>query len=303
MNIIGQEKLLAELNTYTLDTFPHTVLITGEKGSGKHLIAGKIAEILNLKANNMVEDVLDSYIYKCAKKDKLKTREQASKDLGSEFQDEIRSYIDRLQTDSKLGLYVLDFTSKYIGRRRTNVIQYSALKLAEEPHNNIYFIIIIDDVRMLLDTIYNRCRVFETQPYTREQLQNFTQNEQLLSILRTPGQIIDANSNVINDCIDTCNKIADKIETINLPNLLKVVDKINYGDNFDKFEVELFLDTLTIKLFEKYYNEHKANYLDYYLFVTKEKQKLRNNIQVLTIDRERFMEHFLVSFWEVAHGL
>ena len=47
--IKGQSKLLNIVNNFTLDTLPHTILLEGLKGSGKHSIVSYIADKLNLQ--------------------------------------------------------------------------------------------------------------------------------------------------------------------------------------------------------------------------------------------------------------
>ena len=50
--MIGQKKLLEKLNTYDLDKFPRSLLLLGEKGSGKHLICDYVkTNILKLPLN------------------------------------------------------------------------------------------------------------------------------------------------------------------------------------------------------------------------------------------------------------
>ena len=47
--IVGQEELLNKINTYTLDNFPHSLILVGAKGSGKNLICDYIANHLNIE--------------------------------------------------------------------------------------------------------------------------------------------------------------------------------------------------------------------------------------------------------------
>lgn len=282
--MIGQEKLLKEINSYTLDNFPHTVLITGERGSGKHTLTEEIVAKFKLP----VIHVFDS----CKKLP------------------EIREYIqENIYNETTPKFYIFDLVKLIDARTRSDIydsIQYNLLKLAEEPLQNIFIIILSETKNTVLNTIINRCRVFEMGSYTPDELLTFAKCENeadkklLANVLRTPGQVTSANPTAVKKCIDTVHTIIDKIETINLPNLLKVVNMINYKDEFDKIDFNLFLDVMPNMLFESYFYDNKPNYYNYYMFTMNEFKKPR---QFAMMDRERFIEHFLVSFWEVAHGL
>ena len=43
-DIVGQDNLIKKLNNYTLDTFPHSIILSGEEASGKHMISNYISE-------------------------------------------------------------------------------------------------------------------------------------------------------------------------------------------------------------------------------------------------------------------
>ena len=36
--MIGQQELVNKFNSYTLETLPHTILLLGDRGCGKHLL-------------------------------------------------------------------------------------------------------------------------------------------------------------------------------------------------------------------------------------------------------------------------
>ena len=51
--IIGQDKILSQINTFTIDSLPSAIMIIGENGSGKHTIVNYIAERFKL----IIEDI------------------------------------------------------------------------------------------------------------------------------------------------------------------------------------------------------------------------------------------------------
>lgn len=60
--IRGQERLLNEIDSYNIDTFPTTSLIVGEPGSGKNLVVEYIASKLHLNKVN-ITDLIGNEIY------------------------------------------------------------------------------------------------------------------------------------------------------------------------------------------------------------------------------------------------
>ena len=46
--IIGQEALCERIDRYSLDTFPHTLMLVGSKGSGRHSLCNYVANKFNL---------------------------------------------------------------------------------------------------------------------------------------------------------------------------------------------------------------------------------------------------------------
>jgi len=58
--IVGQKHLLNELNKYDINTFPHSVIILGEEGSGKKKVARYISEeVVKLPLLDITENISD----------------------------------------------------------------------------------------------------------------------------------------------------------------------------------------------------------------------------------------------------
>ena len=62
MNITGQTNLLNTLNQYTIDSFPKSSILVGERGCGKHLISSYIAEMLKLSLIDITENISQELI-------------------------------------------------------------------------------------------------------------------------------------------------------------------------------------------------------------------------------------------------
>lgn len=264
--MVGQKNLQSKINNYTLDTFPRASLIVGEQGSGKHLIADMIKTKLGIEWIDIMND------------------------SNTDIKD-VKDYIqDVIPTTITLKLFIFDLTN--IGNKRVDIWQSALLKVLEDAPKNVFILIIAHSKNILLNTIINRCHIFEMERYSKEELKEFTQDELLLSVLRTPGQIKSTNPEVVIRCVETCKDLAKNLKSKQFLTLLDIVDKINYKDNYDKMDIHLFFQVFMNELFTIYRNAYDNNYLKYYLFVNQEYTKLN---RFVLLDKERFMEHFFVQ--------
>lgn len=264
--MIGQKNLLEKLNKYSIDTFPRTILLLGEKGSGKHLIVNYIKEnIVKLPIIDLTE---------------------------------ILSYetLDNIYRKPNPIIYLINLSN--LTEKNQNVL----LKFIEEPLNNSFIILIAESVFNLLNTIVNRCFILELDKYSVEDLNlviaqnnlSFNNKDDLLKIVRTPGQLINLNGN--DEVFDLCDKIINKIHLANYANVLTISSKINYKDNYDKYDIDLLFDTLLYKLFSKYKEEDNKKSYQMYLLTAESRKKLIDK----RLNKEQFMQNYLTSLWEVS---
>lgn len=267
MGIIGQEKLINRLREYDLDTFPHSVIIKGEKGSGKHLISSFISsDILKIPLKDITEN------------------------LSSEV-------IDQIYRSPNPAIYLINVDEL------TEKEQNSILKFIEEPLKSIFIILLCENLNILLNTVKNRCQIIEMEIYNKSQLKEFlwegAQNEDLiLKVVRTPGKLKEMNYDTFLSLFDLCNKIASKIELATYANTLSIADKINYKDNYDKFDINIFLDTLMLILKDKYVQESNDKYLEMYLITSDYKKRLIDK----RLNKEVFMKNYLTVLWKACRN-
>ena len=265
IEIVGQDKLLNKINSYTIDTLPRTILIIGDEGSGKHLISKHIATKFNL----IFEDITESISY-----DKIMDMQ--------------------LKTDPYL--YVIDTDNDHFQIKNQNMI----LKFIEEPLKNTYIILLSRTGNNLLPTIINRCQTLNIQIYTRDILSKFISDtdkrDLILSICSTPGQIEKYKDIDINSILDLANKIVEKIKIATLPNTLSISNKLSFKGELDKIDVKLFGKVLC-----KCITDHivaKENKYDYYLLIN----DFYNKLYTKNIDKKHLFENFITKLWEVGHN-
>ena len=120
------------------------------------------------------------------------------------------------------------------------------MKFIEEPPVNSYIIAICEDKSQVIPTIQNRCQILTFDKYSKQQLENFTDNEYLLSVCKTPGRIINfqALSNIdIEYYRQLIKTILEKIYNANIANILTISNKVAFKEeeSKDKLPIDLFL--------------------------------------------------------------
>jgi hypothetical protein len=134
--IKGQEKICSIIDKCTLDEFPRSLMLVGDKGAGKHLLCEYICNRFNLESIDITENI--------------------SLDLIDQINERVSPY-----------LYIIRINT--ISIKEENTI----LKLLEEPLKNAYIILLSESENGILPTVINRCQVWRLQNYTKEMLSSF----------------------------------------------------------------------------------------------------------------------------------
>ena len=150
--IKGQDKLIQKIYNLNLDTFPRTLMLLGEEGSGKHSIVSIISDHLNLPIDDITESI--------------------SLEKLNEIELRIEPHI-----------YILSVNS--ISLKEENTI----LKFLEEPLKNSFIILLANGKDGLLPTILNRCQVWPLEKYKKVLLKELfpEASDDILDICNTPG--------------------------------------------------------------------------------------------------------------------
>ena len=261
--ILGQEKLCAQIDNLTMDEFPRSLMLVGAKGSGKHLIVDYIANKFKL----IVRDI--------------------SETLNLETIQELYNRVEPY-------LYIID--SKELDVKKENVI----LKFLEEPLKNSYIVILCETEVGLLNTILNRCQIWYLQNYSKEVLKTFlkTDNEYVLSIATTPGQVIELCNVPFEAMIQLADKIINKINIASVSNTLSLSNKLNFKNDDTKYDVKLFVDILLQRFVERYRVVIDNKYSKGYLRTSELKKKLN----VKNLDYKALFEKYLIDLRAIMRG-
>ncbi len=261
--ISGQERICTFIDNSTLDDFPRSLMLIGEKGSGKHLLCSYICNKFNLESLDITDSI--------------------SLELINQINERVNPY-----------LYIIKINSLTVKEENT------ILKLLEEPLKNAYLVLLTETDNGILPTILNRCQIWRLQNYSKEFLKTFLSedNPELLSIANTPGQILEMQGNNFKDMYALCDKIVNKITEASIPNILTISNKLAFKDEKDKFNYRLTL-LLIKELLCKYYRDlTQIKYLKAYISVN----DLLKTIKNAMIDPKILFDKWLLEVRDIMRG-
>lgn len=167
INFIGQDSLLQKINGFTVETFPHSFIVYGENGSGRHMLCSFIAEKFHLDYVEVRERIGDS---------KLITKKYSAPAL--------RDFLDECTLNVFPTLII--FEAADLQEKESAAL----LKILEEPPRQLYIAIIAPSPQSLIPTIKNRAIEFDIPVYTKDTLKLFLTDdsqEGFLEYANTPG--------------------------------------------------------------------------------------------------------------------
>ena len=213
--MIGQKKLKNKIDTFTINNFPHSVLLLGEYGSEKEEICEYISEKFNFPKYDITELISDEYI-------------------------------DEIYSMPAWELYVIDGTK--ITEKEQNIL----LKVYEEPNPYMYLILTCESKYNILETIQTRSYELTMDLYTRDELFPLCTNdaELELSLANTPGTIDELNQVDLVSLKKLCSTILSKLNIAAYQNTLTISDKINFRDEYDKYPMWAFTRMLSLVMLE-----------------------------------------------------
>lgn len=259
--MIGQKKILEKLNNYTLDTLPRTIGLFGPEGSGRHTLVMFISNKFNLPVIEVTKDTEEATII--------------------EYQ--------RCVTDKLYVVNVGDLNEKN---------QNKFLKFIEEPGKHVYIVLLATSEIGVLETILNRCMKFKLENYSKEDLKKIrdVSDERVYDICKTPGQLITVDTKNFDSLIKLCETIVEKIDKAPYSNTLSISQKVNYKEEYDKYDFNLFLNALEYVAFKTYVKT--GSNLSYKVYNITNDYKSRLLIINNSPIKENYIINFLSNLWD-----
>jgi len=254
--MIGQDKLITQIDNLSLDTFPRTLMLIGEYGSGKHTLCNYISKKLKLNILDITDNI------------SLET-------------------ITEIQETVEPSIYIIN--GDKISVKEENCI----LKFLEEPLKNSFIIYLCQNTLNVLPTILSRCILWTLQPYSKNILNTIFPNINpiILEVAHTPGQILEAINSPIEELISIANKIIDKISIANFSNTLTLSQYFNFKNSSGTYDIKLFMNILLYCANQKVINNKDFQYIKIYE-ITNKTIKLSNT---KNIDMKNLFENYLAK--------
>ena len=214
--MIGQVELLNKINKLVQNGFPRFVVITGPEGQGKQTLMCEIALKLQIPFVHFGIKV-----------------------------DEIREMIKMAYKQTEPIIYVIANADKM-----SLAAKNSLLKVIEEPPQNAYFIMTLQQIENTLPTIKSRCQEFKLQNYTETELDEMMNKINplldkeerviILDIAENFYQINLINSYGVKEFYKYVEKVVNNIYRVQSANSFKISEKIDIKGDGEGYDLNLF---------------------------------------------------------------
>ena len=220
--MIGQTNLQGQiLQLINDDTFPRFSIFVGPKGSGKKIFVREF----------VIHELTDGLYEEC----------------GIKVDDVRELIVDAYKIHSTAVYFIPDADNM------SNAAKNALLKVTEEPPNNAYFIMTLEDENNALETIRSRGTVFHMDRYIPDEIfeyyweyaeshkiANPNDAEICEALCETPGEVELLCNMKPMDFYDYVQLVVDNIAEVQLANAFKIADKIALKDGAEGYDLKLF---------------------------------------------------------------
>ena len=253
--MIGQKNNINTIIKWRCNkSVPRFIILSGDIGSGRLTLAKVIIKMINAKGIIMGNSIA-----------------------------EVRETIENA--------YTITDTTCYIFRNADdmkNEAKNALLKVVEEPPNNAYFIMTVQNIDNMLGTIKSRGTVIKMEPYTREEMLSVTNDEVLLNYCSNIGQMkIDKKD--LEKALDCSENVIKALKEKSGTKLLKACVQLRSKQSeMEKIEGSLFIRVFEKRLLEISLNEACLKYLS----------NCKREISRNTINKKSSIECMLINILE-----
>lgn len=258
--MIGQQRFKDYLSNWKLP--PQFIILQGEAGSGR---------------STLIEEIKNKYKFNSI--------------ICGTSVDEVREIITLAYQLSSPTFYLF-----YNGDKLSNSAKNALLKIVEEPPKNAYFIMRTEN--SIIDTLRNRSFYYTMQSYTFKEIEEYFKsvNKQELFnqygvLCKNIGQIkifLDSDYEAI---IKYCDTIVNVISEVAQGNIFNIPNKLNLGNDIEKWNITLFVNILEWSLSKKY-RETKE---DKYFQAIYRLNDLRRQLRITGVNKQAAFDNFLLG--------
>jgi hypothetical protein len=220
VNVIGQKRLISTIEKYADENnFPRFLILLGDKGSGRKTLSKFISKKLN------------AFYVPC--------------ELGV---DSVREVIENCYKCSGATLYCFpDADTMSISAKN------SLLKITEEPPRSAYFVLTLQNINNVPETIKSRAAVLTIQPYQDNEIVRYMalrsiENPLIAKLSTTPGDVEAFLKIDVEEFHNFVVKVLDNIGDISGVNALKIPQSLSFKEGDNGYDPALFVNSVYMAL-------------------------------------------------------
>ena len=273
--MIGQHNLQSRIEQLIENgTFPRFSILVGPKGSGKKTLA--------------------NWIRRCMGRNKMVISYEAT-DVKI---DTIREIIQRSYKVVNSTIYIIPDADNM-----SNAAKNALLKVTEEPPNEAYFIMTLEDENNTLETIRSRGTVFHMDRYTPDEIIEYVNTKYgstaednvdiFKSICDTPGDADILAKSGVKSFYDYVQLVVDNIVEVSLANAFKIPSKVALKEDAEGYDFTLFLKCMIVVCSDRM--QQNAIYAEVVQCISRYLQKTR----IKGINRTMLLDNLILDVREL----
>ena len=270
--MIGQHNLQSQIEQLVKDgTFPRFSILVGPRGSGKKTLAREIAKKI---PNALVFDIGLSV------EDVRVSIENAYKMINT---------VVRIIPDADT---------------MSNAAKNALLKVTEEPPNNAYWIMTLEDENNTLETIRSRGTVFHMDRYTPDEIAEYygdnyfneddacwgSRESIIKELCETPGDVHILSKDVLL-FYDYVQLVVDNIAEVSLANAFKIPSKVALKEDVEAYDLRLFWKAFMNVCRDRSYDQNTKEYCECIVVTSKYLQRLK----VKGINKQMLIDNWVLE--------
>ena len=283
--MIGQANLQSRIEQLIKNhNFPRFSIFVGPKGSGKKTFAHDLERLFNNW--RVSSDHVNVY------------------ELPDVKIDTVREMITQSYKQIMTMLYIIPDADNM-----SNAAKNALLKVTEEPPNEAYFIMTLEDENNTLETIRSRGTVFHMDRYTPNEIEEYTAyvygvtDERVMQLTKelsdTPGDVDTFANMGILEFYDYVELVVDNIAEVSLANAFKIPSKVALKEDVEGYDLKLFWKAVASVMLDRAKqrgnSKELVKYCDGYSVTSKYLQKLR----IKGINRSMLMDNWILEIREL----
>ena len=216
--MIGQENLKNRINKLMWNNlFPRFTILVGPKGSGKKTFVHEFI------INNLTDGLYEECGIKVA---------------------DIRNLIEDAYKVHSTAVYFIPDADNM-----SSIAKNALLKVTEEPPNNAFFVMTLEDENNTLETIRSRGTIFHMDRYTPDEIKQYSMDsygdekyleEIITGICETPGEVKLLHHMGVKEFYDYVQLVVDNIAEVSLANAFKIPSKVALKEDAEGYDLRLF---------------------------------------------------------------